>query len=81
MLGASLSERGVGPMIVICPACRAPSNIHEAECWVCYRVFDGSEPVIGETPGARKPLQVADVREWTHTRRVEEPRWQQAGSF
>jgi predicted amidophosphoribosyltransferase len=48
-------------MIVICPTCRAPTNTTEAHCWVCRRKFDGSEPVIGEMPGARRPLHLADV--------------------
>ena len=48
-------------MIVICPSCRAPSNTTEAHCWVCRRVFDGSEPVIGEVPGVRRPYRLADV--------------------
>ena len=48
-------------MIVICPSCRAPSNTSEAHCWVCRRVFDGSEPVIGEIPGARGSQRLADV--------------------
>ena len=49
-------------MIVICPTCRAPSNTSETHCWVCRRHFDGSEAVIGDVPGARAPLRLADVR-------------------
>jgi hypothetical protein len=49
-------------MIVICPSCRAPSNTSEARCWVCRRVFDGSEPVIGDMPGVRGPYRLADVQ-------------------
>ena len=48
-------------MIVICPSCRAPSNTSEAHCWVCHRRFDGSEPVIGEVPAARKPYRLSDL--------------------
>ncbi len=48
-------------MILICPTCRAPSNTSEAHCWVCRRRFDGSEPVIGEVPAARRPYRLADV--------------------
>lgn len=50
-------------MILICPTCRAPSNTSEARCWVCHRDFDGSEPVIGDVPGARKPYRLSDVQE------------------
>ncbi|HET9695075.1 MAG TPA: hypothetical protein VFP48_11895 [Steroidobacteraceae bacterium] len=50
-------------MIVICPTCRAPSNTSEARCWVCRRVFDGSEPVVGEIPGARRPYRLAEIQE------------------
>jgi hypothetical protein len=49
-------------MIVICPSCRAPSNTSEASCWVCRRVFDGTEPVIGDVPGARARFRLTDVR-------------------
>jgi hypothetical protein len=56
------------PMIVICPSCRAPSNTSEAHCWVCRRVFDGSEPVIGDFPGAHKPYRLADVQAFQATR-------------
>jgi predicted amidophosphoribosyltransferase len=42
-------------MIRICPSCRAPSNRFEPQCWVCQRVFDGSEALIGEVPYARRP--------------------------
>ena len=51
-------------MIVICPSCRAPSNTTEAHCWVCRRVFDGSEPVIGNLPDTRRPYRLADVLEF-----------------
>ena len=50
-------------MIVICPSCRAPSNVSESHCWVCRRLFDGSEPVIGDMPGVRRPYRLADVLE------------------
>lgn len=50
-------------MIRICPSCRAPSNTSEAHCWVCRREFDGSEPVIGEVPGARGASRRANVLE------------------
>ncbi|HET7204280.1 MAG TPA: hypothetical protein VFI92_13025 [Steroidobacteraceae bacterium] len=50
-------------MILICPSCRAPSNTSEAHCWVCRREFDGSEPVIGDVPGARRPYRLADILE------------------
>ena len=50
-------------MIVICPTCRAPSNTAEAHCWVCRRQFDGSEPVIGKLPDARRPHRLAPFPE------------------
>ncbi|MGI9245221.1 MAG: hypothetical protein ACR2I8_00720 [Steroidobacteraceae bacterium] len=46
-------------MIRICPSCRAPTNVAEIQCWVCHRVFDGSEPLIGDVPEARAPLRHA----------------------
>lgn len=41
-------------MIRICPSCRSPSNTLDSQCWVCRRQFDGSEPVIGNVPHARR---------------------------
>jgi hypothetical protein len=66
-------------MIVICPNCRAPSNTSERRCWVCPRIFDGSEPVIGDVPAARAPVRPVDVqqRDWLE---YDEPRWQRVGS-
>lgn len=55
-------------MILICPSCRAPSNTTEAHCWVCRREFDGSEPVIGEMPGMRRPYHLADVLQFESRR-------------
>lgn len=66
-------------MIVICPSCRAPTNTSETSCWVCRRIFDGSEPVIGDVPGARQPLQLMDVQEYGYFRDRAEPRWRRAG--
>jgi hypothetical protein len=62
-------------MVVICPTCRAPSNTSEARCWVCHRLFDGSEPVIGEVPGARQAYRLSDVRADTA---FEIPPWRRA---
>jgi hypothetical protein len=62
-------------MIVICPTCRAPSNTSERRCWVCRRLFDGSEPVIGDVPGVRKPLRLADVQEREFMHEYDEPHW------
>jgi hypothetical protein len=41
-------------MLTLCPQCRAPSSLRQASCWVCKRVFDGSEPKIGDVPFARQ---------------------------
>lgn len=66
-------------MILICPTCRAPTNTTEARCWVCRREFDGSEPVIGDLPGVRGPLQLADVRHiQSHARKHERAPWPSA---
>jgi hypothetical protein len=62
-------------MIVICPTCRAPSNTSEAGCWVCHRVFDGSEPVIGEMPDARRAYRLADVRAMEQATSFDEAPW------
>lgn len=62
-------------MILICPTCRAPSNTSETRCWVCHRQFDGSEPVIGEVPGARKPYRLADLQEFDAR---DDARWRKA---
>ncbi len=67
-------------MIVICPTCRAPSNTSERRCWVCRRMFDGSEPVIGDVPAARAPLRLSDVEQREYWIEYEEPRWQHARS-
>ncbi len=68
-------------MIVICPSCRAPSNTSEAGCWVCRRKFDGSEPVIGDVPGARRPLRLTDVQERVYVQDAADHGWRRAGSF
>lgn len=46
-------------MIIICPDCRAPSNVTQSRCWVCKRAFDGSEGRIGDVPMARRPLNAS----------------------
>lgn len=45
-------------MVIICPSCRAPSNVAQSRCWVCQRPFDGSEPRIGRVPFTRRPSHV-----------------------
>ena len=66
-------------MIVICPTCRAPSNTTEADCWVCRRHFDGSEPVIGDLPGARTAFRLADLRGGAYSNESSEiPAWRRS---
>jgi hypothetical protein len=45
-------------MVIVCPSCRAPSNVAQSRCWVCQRRFDGSEPRIGRVPYTRRPSHV-----------------------
>jgi hypothetical protein len=48
-------------MVIVCPTCRAPSNTRQAQCWVCKRAFDGTEPRIGGVPHTRRPAQFTEL--------------------
>jgi hypothetical protein len=58
-------------MLIVCPACRAPSNTQQVQCWVCKRVFDGSEPRIGAVPFTGRP---AHIREFEYSSNVQRAR-------
>jgi hypothetical protein len=68
-------------MLTLCPQCRAPSNLRQTSCWVCRRVFDGSEPKIGVVPYARPPLSYQERVSPTLARTAAEPAALEAGGW
>jgi len=49
-------------MMMICPKCRTPSELHAARCWVCEREFDGTEPAFQQLPVVTRPAW--EKRDW-----------------
>jgi hypothetical protein len=57
-------------MLIVCPTCRAPSNTQQVQCWVCKRVFNGSEPRIGTVPFTRRPAHITEIEYPANVRRA-----------